>query len=171
MPPLGPFGQSPDVMFLMISDPVANVQYILQPESKSAQRMPLPPTGARGQRPPGSAPPPGGRGSEPSLVDFRTEPIGTKTINGVTVEGTRTSMRIPAGAIGNVSPIDVVTERWLSTELGIVVSSRRTDPVMGDVTFELTSLVRGEPPADLFEVPSDYTVVQRQAPRPPAPPR
>lgn len=178
MPPLGPFGQSPDVVLLTISDPVANVQYILQPEAKTAQRMPLPPAGQRSSGPPVPSglprPPmaPGGRAGGPPPADVRTESLGTKVINGVTVDGTRTTVRIPAGAVGNVSPIEIVTERWLSTELGIVVSSRRSDPVMGDTTFELTSLVRGEPPAELFEVPSDYSVVQRQAPpRPPKPPR
>ena len=57
--------------------------------------------------------------------------------------------------------IEVVTERWYSPELKITVESRRTDPRLGDVVYRVVSLVRAEPPADLFEIPADYTVVDR----------
>ena len=78
-------------------------------------------------------------------------------------------MTIPAGAFGNVRPIEVVTERWFSPELKIVVESRRTDPLMGDVVYRMLNLVRAEPAAELFDIPSDFTVVDRP-PRPAPPP-
>lgn len=168
MPPLGPFGQSPDVTLVTITDPDKGLQYRLQPESRSAQQIPLPPPGSRPPRPPmppGNRQPGGGR-PEPEV---RTESLGSKVISGVNADGTKTTMRIPAGAIGNVNPVDVVTERWYSPELGIVVASTRTDPVMGDSTFELTSLSRVEPATHLFEVPATYTVTTRQGPPGPPP--
>jgi hypothetical protein len=74
-------------------------------------------------------------------------------------------MTIPPGVFGNVGPIEVVTERWYSPELKIVLESRRSDPRMGDVTYRVTQLLRGEPDAALFEIPSGYTTVDRP-PRP-----
>jgi hypothetical protein len=87
-----------------------------------------------------------------------TEQLGTKMIEGVAADGVRTTMTIPAGAVGNVSPIDVVTERWTSKELQMEVLITRRDPRAGDTTYRLTNIVRAEPPADLFVVPPDYTV-------------
>lgn len=168
MPPLGPLGQPTDIRFVTISDPATRVEYLLQPETKTAQRMSPPPgdPGSAPGRPP--MPPPGARGRPPAPADIRSESLGTKAVSGVLAEGTRTTVRISAGAFGNVNPIEIVTERWKSIELGIVVASSRRDPVMGDTTFTVTILDRSEPSADLFDVPPDYTVVRRPpGPRPP----
>jgi hypothetical protein len=62
-------------------------------------------------------------------------------------------MTIPAGEIGNVAPIDVVTERWFSPELQMVVMLSRRDPRSGDTVYRLTNVIRAEPPAHLFDVP------------------
>jgi hypothetical protein len=97
-----------------------------------------------------------------------TEPLGTKMIEGVAADGVRTTMTIPAGAVGNVSPIDVVTERWTSKELQMDVLITRRDPRAGDTTYRLTNIVRAEPPADLFVVPADYTVHEPADPATPA---
>jgi hypothetical protein len=37
----------------------------------------------------------------------------------------------------------------------------RMDPRLGDVVYRVVSLIRAEPPPDLFEIPADYTVVER----------
>jgi hypothetical protein len=39
--------------------------------------------------------------------------------------------------------------------------TRRTDPRFGETRFRLTNIVRGEPPAHLFEVPSDFRIEDR----------
>ena len=57
-----------------------------------------------------------------------TESLGTKSIEGVMAEGTRTTSTIPAGAIGNLMPIEVVSERWYSKELQMPVLISRRDP-------------------------------------------
>lgn len=85
-----------------------------------------------------------------------TESLGTRSIEGVTAEGTRTTSTIPAGAIGNVMPIEVVSERWYSRELQMSVLISRKDPRSGDSVYRLRNIVRAEPPADLFIVPADY---------------
>ena len=66
---------------------------------------------------------------------------------------------IPAGQMGNLNPINVVTERWISKELQMAVLITRRDPRSGDTVYRLTNIVRAEPPPDLFTVPSDYRIV------------
>jgi hypothetical protein len=95
-------------------------------------------------------------GNDPSQVS--TEDLGSQTMQGVTVTGTRTTRTIPAGQIGNDAPIKIVTEVWTSPELKTVVYSKRSDPRMGEQTFQLTNITRAEPDASLFTVPADFTV-------------
>ena len=90
--------------------------------------------------------------------ETRVEPLGARDIDGIRADGTRTTITLPAGAIGNVRPIDVVSERWYSPELHVVVLSTRTDPRFGETTYRVTNVVRAEPPPELFQVPSDYQI-------------
>jgi hypothetical protein len=87
-----------------------------------------------------------------------TESLGTKSIEGVMAEGTRTTSTIPVGAIGNLMPIEVVSERWYSKELQMPVLISRRDPRTGDSVYRLQNIVKAEPPQDLFTVPADYQV-------------
>ena len=88
--------------------------------------------------------------------NVRTEKLEPKEIEGVRAEGTRTVMTIPAGSMGNVQPIEIVNERWLSPELQVVILTRRYDPRFGETVYRLTNIVRAEPSADLFKVPADF---------------
>jgi hypothetical protein len=93
-----------------------------------------------------------------------TEQLGARQIEGISADGTRTTMTIPAGAVGNVNPIDVVTERWFSKDLQMEVLISRRDPRAGDTVYRLTNIVRTEPPPDLFVVPPDYTIRNQENP-------
>jgi hypothetical protein len=94
----------------------------------------------------------------------QTEELGSQTMEGVLVTGTRTTMTIPAGEIGNDKALNIVTEVWTSPELKTVVLSKRSDPRMGDQTFKLTNIVRAEPDPALFTVPSDFKIVDEPQP-------
>ena len=85
-----------------------------------------------------------------------TTALGSKEFDRIRADGSRTTWTIPAGKIGNEKPIDVVSERWYSPELLLVVSSRYFDPRRGETTYRLTNLKRGEPDASLFQVPADF---------------
>jgi len=89
-----------------------------------------------------------------------TEQLGTQTMEGVTVNGVRTTRTIPAGQIGNDRAITIVTEVWTSPDLQTIISSKRSDPRMGDQTFRLTNLQRAEPDPSLFSVPADFKIVE-----------
>jgi len=85
-----------------------------------------------------------------------TEVLGTRSIEGVAAEGTRSTIIIPAGSIGNEQPIEVVSERWYSSELQTLVMSRYSDPRFGETVYQLKNISLAEPSSDLFAVPLDY---------------
>jgi hypothetical protein len=196
---------SAENQFVFISDPVAGLNFTLDTNKKTAQKMPRPEikrfpalagapeagikadvlvgTFAAPVPPPPPAPAPGvfeppvivysssrtarvgpaggiavGAGVPGGPGNTNTEQLGTRNIEGVLAEGTRTTFTIPAGQIGNERPLEIVSERWYSQELKMTVMTRQTDPRTGETTFKLTGINRGEPARYLFEVPADYTI-------------
>jgi hypothetical protein len=93
-----------------------------------------------------------------SKANTKVDHLGTQTIEGVSAEGTRTTITIPAGQIGNELPIVTVSERWYSPELQVTVMSTRSDPRTGTTTYKLTNINRSEPSPIMFQVPAEYTV-------------
>jgi hypothetical protein len=151
------------------------------PDGVGAPATPGGPRGpGRGPGPGAPGPPPFGRGpmSGPPMgppvmaapPNATTEVLGARDVNGLAAEGTRITVTIAAGAMGNEKPMHLVTERWVSTELRIPVLIIRRDPRLGDTTYRLTNVERGEPSSDLFEVPAGYTVQDEPRPRGPRPP-
>ena len=98
-----------------------------------------------------------------SKYETRTEQLGTQNIEGVEAEGTRTITTIPAGAIGNERPIEMVYEKWYSKELDLVVMSKNSDPRFGEQTYRLTNIIRSEPDPSLFSLPAGYKVLAEPA--------
>ena len=94
----------------------------------------------------------------------QTTTLAPQMMEGVQVEGTRTTVTIAAGAIGNELPIAIVTERWYSPELKTVVLSRRADPRFGETVYRLVNIVRAEPGAELFEIPAGYRLDEPKLP-------
>lgn len=166
LPPLGPVALEREPRIITISDPMQRVLYFLDPVRKTAMKAGAPPAP---QERSGAAPQ--GLPPRPPRPEVTSSRLGTRQIAGLRTEGTRETMTIPAGAFGNVRPIDIVTERWFSPELKVVVESRRIDPRNGEVLYRLLNLVRAEPASDLFQVPPDYSVVEAPRPSFPAPPR
>jgi hypothetical protein len=156
LPAIGPLatsGQSKS--FVLISDPVTNQNLVLHPDTKIAEKL-----GKRSGRMRGPSKNMMGYWKELSTGDagFKTEDLGTQVIAGVSAQGTRHTRTIPAGQIGNEKPITIVSERWYSNDLQMVVMTKRSDPRFGDTTYTLTNIQRQEPAASLFTVPADYTV-------------
>jgi hypothetical protein len=87
-----------------------------------------------------------------------SESLGTRVMEGVQVDGKKTTVTLPAGAIGNELPLVTTTETWYSPELQTTLYSKRDDPLSGTTVFQVTKLRRSEPDAALFQVPSDYAV-------------
>jgi hypothetical protein len=179
-------GEAQQIIF--INDPVAKMNYVLNPKQRTARKVAPPrfmtvePEGEAlaGEtgvvmntevRSFGWIGAGGGEGVHregqltiaiPPTHQQRMEPppesLGTRVIEGVVAEGTRTTITIPANTFGNERALEIVSERWYSPELQMDVLTRRNDPRFGETTYELTGVQRSEPSLLLFEVPADYTL-------------
>jgi hypothetical protein len=142
-------------MFVTIVDPVSGKHIHLNPQQKSASVISFPHLE-------GSHAPQRVAASQPvqsiQRPDFSREKLGGKTIDGIYAEGTRTTTIYPVGSQGNDREITVVSERWVSPELGVEVLVKTSDPRSGDSTTEVRNLNRAEPDPSLFEVPADYKI-------------
>lgn len=155
--PLAASGQPHSVV--MIHDPVSNTGYVLHSDTKIAEQLPTPPGG--GKRPGGLQSKFQARiQTEISNGTLKKDDLGTQTISGISVQGTRYTRTIPAGQIGNAKPVVITNEQWYSPDLQVMVKIVRSDPRFGQTTYTLTNIQRSEPAASLFAVPSDYTVKQ-----------
>jgi hypothetical protein len=183
---LGNLGNSGEpVQSIFISDPVAGANYTLDTQTRTAMKMPAPPPLAKAKlkTPPGdvtfASPMLGLSGGMvpsvaggPQVMIFRgngapdgndqpapkVEQLGTMNIEGLVADGTRSTVTIPAGQMGNEQPIQIVSERWYSPELKVTVLSKHSDPRMGNTEYRVTNLSRAEPLPSLFQVPPDYTL-------------
>jgi hypothetical protein len=187
LPAIGNLSAANAPRLVFIQDPVAQTSYTLNLTDKTAQKMSMPPAGEAktgayhledkvfihmGPGVPGpmnSPLPPPEIGLHKTFdaddhAQVTTEDLGSQTMEGVLVNGVRTTRTIAAGQIGNERPISIVTEVWTSPELKTIVYSKRTDPRMGEQIFQLKNVVRSEPDPSLFTVPADFKIVE--GPRP-----
>lgn len=174
------------VVTISITDPVAGYTYSLDPANKIAWRTAIGAAGAimnkiegvETTQPDGSrrvalerreaetaavAARGGGGGGfggamMPAMRGGTAAPLEHKVIEGVAVEGRKTTTTIPAGQVGNEQPITIVSEQWRSPELNLLILTRHSDPRSGDSSYRLLNIVRAEPDRSLFMVPADYTV-------------
>lgn len=189
---IGPFAnEGKPAQVIHISDPVAAVSYVLEPRAQVARKMP-PMRFTFNFKTPRPDPTSGGHDLKDSVQvelhsegvmdkkmtrtgvamswldkknpNARTESLGRQNIGGVEADGTKTTMTIPAGEIGNERPIEIVSERWYSPELQIVVMTKQVDPRFGENSYRLTNIDRTEPARSLFEVPAGYKIEEGPAP-------
>jgi hypothetical protein len=173
--PLDPSRGSP--MIVTIVDPVVGVIYALNPDRRTAFRLPFDARSMEGKPPIPPPPPPPGPPGPPGPPADPTNPatpwpppppppppteesLGTREIEGVTATGRRSTQTIAVGALGNDREIVMTDERWESAELRLLLRSRHHDPRTGDIEFRLTKLQRAEPDAELFKVPPDYQIIE-----------
>ena len=186
---LGPVVNMPgagDMRTVQISDPENGTMIMLDLNTRTAHKMPGPRmmlahkgvpagTGVRVEKfemavP---APPPGAHAA--SMIFSRhaavagmpahepvVEQLGTQYMEGVSVDGVRTTVTIPAGQIGNEQAIQIVSERWTSPDLKVLVMSRQSDPRFGETTYRLTNIARVDPAPELFDIPADFSVVDAE---------
>jgi hypothetical protein len=98
------------------------------------------------------------RANEAAGVVAAAPPLEQRLLDGLLVEGRKTTRTIPAGKVGNERPLTVTNEEWRSPDLNVLVLTRFSDPRTGESSYRLTNIVRGEPDPSLFMVPPDYTV-------------
>ncbi|MGA7831667.1 MAG: hypothetical protein WCA21_11955 [Terracidiphilus sp.] len=155
-----------------VFDPVAHTNSIwgVPGEKMTVMQMPLP--GAA--RPSCAAATPGSTAMParipnkiaPNAIRPITEDLGTDTIQGVEARGHRTTITTPAGTIGNDAPLVRTNEVWTASApglRGLLVRSVSDDPQAGKMNRELTNFTQAEPDASVFQPPSDYEIVNKDA--------
>jgi hypothetical protein len=88
------------------------------------------------------------------------EDLGTTTIQGIEVRGTRYTSVTPIGRIGNDKPLVQVNESWTAPGFGFSLRSMNDDPQSGKTTTETVNLDISEPPLSTFQPPDGYKIVQ-----------
>ena len=182
---LGASPQKSGTRLISITDPVAGFRYMLDSETKTAHKMPLPHPDS-GTPADATVADAGGPHVKERVMIYRTagdggpglnvfyknegkssdetppttEQLGDQTIEGVHATGTRVTTTIPAGKMGNEQPITVTSERWYSPELKVTVMTKHNDPWAGELKTQFTNVNTSEPDRSLFVVPSDYKVVE-----------
>ena len=97
-----------------------------------------------------------------------TTALPPKEIEGLKVNGERTTWTIEAGRIGNEKPIVSTREVWRSPDLMLTVQSREADPRSGEQNYRLEKIRRGEPDAALMKPPADFSEAPRRSAKPAA---
>jgi hypothetical protein len=139
-----------------ISDPISHSLYICVPRERVCQLEEFSAPEFARPASPGAAP------KYPGAPEV--EDLGKQSISGLETVGTRETIVIPAGTIGNNSPLLLKREFWYSPRLGVNLISKRQDPRAGLQNFEVTNITLGEPEAKLFEVPSGSKVLDLRKP-------
>jgi hypothetical protein len=147
----------------MIYDPVAGLMYTLDLKDKSYRKQDVrsgstvtiaaTSNGTSFNSHTGTGKPAASKGAQPV-----TEELPGQMMNGIYVKGERVTSAIPAGTFGNDREVKVVSERWYSDDLKVLVKSSNSDPRFGTTTYELMNIVQSLPDAGLFQVPAEFRV-------------
>lgn len=150
---------------IVISDPTAGVNYMLDMDSRTVRRVPLPQVARGASTIQGSV---SGAmrwnmaGSKGIAGEAKVEPLGTEMMEGVEARGERVTRTIPGWEVGNEEPIVITSERWVSPRLQLLVLLKLHDPRFGDTTLRMTNIHQAEPLPSLFQVPSDFVITEPQ---------
>ena len=148
---------------IWIVDPVARVSYYLDKKSHTATRIPIAIDGREQLQAQAQSRLEGEQSQQTDLENrpqIKHEPLGTRSIEGLQTQGTRTTTIYPIGPSGGSDrPIRVVEEHWYSPELKMDIIHVVDDPrQITQNKTQLTGIRLGEPDASLFQVPGEYAL-------------
>jgi hypothetical protein len=168
----------PEAVLVEIHDPVAGYAYILDAQghvvhryvlkefgtasrlASGGEKVQVARSGAAAEVPPGPhVEAPATAAAERRVTRGEEESLGSETMEGLLVEGARTTTTIPVGKAGNDRPLTIVRENWFSPLLQMSILTKTTDPRFGEHITRLTNIDTSEPSPLLFQVPPDYKVV------------
>jgi hypothetical protein len=86
------------------------------------------------------------------------EPMGSDVMDGLAVVGSRETLTINAGVLGNAEPLVTTKEYWYSPELEINLLTTRNDPREGIQVIRVVDLSRTEPDPQIFEPPAGFVI-------------
>ena len=95
-----------------------------------------------------------------SVPGASDQDLGISTMSGISVRGLRRTREIPMQGTGAAAkPILVTDEYWYSEDLHLIMLEKHNDPRTGEQIISIVDVKRAEPPAQLFEPPKSYRVV------------
>lgn len=186
---VGSSGMDPKAVFVLIIDPVARCNITLDSRTRTAEVYPWLASVKRSSAPgsprpdaaalpggsavaspttPGGSPATGGIPSDGiasagvTAKALTTEDLGTREMEGLTVSGLKLTHPAKASPGGDGQAGTVVIMRWESKDLQILVDNETDDPQRGHTATRLVHIVRTEPDAALFQIPSGYTVTDHR---------
>lgn len=134
--------------FTDICDPVARVAYLLDPENRVAHRIMFEPreprTPSRERIIPNSGP------------HRQIEDLGERSIEGVFVQGIR--QKTSTGRPDGTEAVSTA-ESWKCADLDVKVLEVTKDPSGNTRTFRVKQIIASDPSPALFQVPSNFRVV------------
>ena len=140
--------EEPEIISMHVYDPTTKLNTFMNTSTHVARQAVLDRTSAdRGEMVPVSRP------------GFQVQDLGTQSMENVVVHGTKTSRTVPASATGTGKALTVTDETWYSEELHLNMLVKHTDPRTGEQTVTITKVERSEPPAEIFEIPADYKLL------------
>jgi uncharacterized protein (TIGR02246 family) len=160
----GPGGE-PGIHTIEIRDFVAGYEYTLDTENLIAHRIRIPPdvgyshTANTAVIPVDGPLPSFGVIVGGNRAKSVTETLGKKTIEGSLSDGRRVTTTIPVGLQGNDKALVSTVETWIAQDLKMVVLSIHSSPKDGETITRLININRAEPDQTLFQVPSNYRIV------------
>ncbi len=89
----------------------------------------------------------------------QVENLGVAETAGVPTTGTRTTLTVNPGQMGNDQPMVTTREFWYSAHLGLNLLSDVNDPQTGHQVFRASDVTTSEPDPRLFDLPDGYRVV------------
>ncbi|MBB5342756.1 hypothetical protein [Tunturibacter empetritectus] len=147
-------------MLYRIDDPVANTKTKWDSTSKEAKIIHWPQSDLKRDALETACP----CNEQANTSNTGVEKLGTRNIQGLVVEGTRSSYTVAIGRNQNDKPYIVVHEIWYSPKLKIVVLETNDDPSSGSTRNELIDINLGEPDTKQYRPPSDYVIHDLQMP-------
>jgi hypothetical protein len=158
------FTGKPRLLSAHIYDPNTGVNIFTDPMRRIARQTILPrrPDTPQGQLPPNQV------RKFPGVTETS---LGVQAFDDVTLSGIRKIRVISADASGTGQPVTITDDYWFSPELSLYLIIRHDDPRTGEQLIAVTHIQRGEPAAELMQVPDDYKIVDETPPStPPAKP-
>lgn len=150
-------------MRVTITDPSAQTVTSLDQQSKvayvshvSADKLNKAPVLTPGSNAPTADGRPAGA-AYAAAINTKTEPLGTKEIDGLKLIGTRVIHTTPPNGPAD-KPFVSTVDTWRSPELKVTVMTEVQTSSGDHHITRLENIVRTEPSAALFHVPSDYKV-------------
>jgi hypothetical protein len=153
--------REPALLSIHIYDPDTRLNTFLNPRTHIARQSTLP-------NHPLTAPPldwaQHNSANDHASPNLKFEDLGTNDLDGVEVHGYRRAIAVNTKASGTDQTVVITDEYWYSDELHLNMLTKHSDPRSGELTITVTELNRNEPSADLFEVPTNYKIVDMTPP-------